>query len=54
MSRVLGIDGLELTIPLALFALFQQKFAIITPALIAAAFAERIHFSGYLLFIQTH
>jgi Amt family ammonium transporter len=47
----LGINGLELTIPLALFALFQLKFAIITPALITGSFAERVHFSGYLLFM---
>ena len=39
------------TIPLILFALFQMKFAIITPALITGAFAERIRFSSYLLFI---
>jgi ammonium transporter, Amt family len=39
------------TIPLMLFALFQLKFAIITPALITGSFAERIKFSGYLLFI---
>jgi len=39
------------TIPLLLFALFQMKFAIITPALISGAFAERIRFWGYLLFI---
>ncbi len=39
------------TIPLALFALFQLKFAIITPALITGAFAERVRFSGYLLFM---
>lgn len=39
------------TIPLALFALFQLKFAIITPALITGAFAERIKFSSFLLFI---
>ena len=39
------------TIPLALFALFQLKFAIITPALITGAFAERVRFSAYLLFI---
>jgi Amt family ammonium transporter len=32
------------TIPLALFAVFQMKFAIITPALISGAFAERIRF----------
>jgi ammonium transporter, Amt family len=39
------------TIPLALFAFFQLKFAIITPALITGAFAERIRFTSYLLFI---
>jgi Amt family ammonium transporter len=38
------------TIPLALFALFQLKFAIITPALITGAFAERINFKSYLLY----
>ena len=39
------------TIPLVLFALFQLKFAIITPALITGSFAERVRFSAYLLFI---
>ena len=39
------------TIPLLLFALFQLKFAIITPALITGSFAERVRFSSYLLFI---
>lgn len=39
------------TIPLILFAFFQLKFAIITPALITGAFAERIRFTSYLLFI---
>jgi len=39
------------TIPLILFAMFQLKFAIITPALITGAFAERIKFSSYILFI---
>ena len=39
------------TIPLALFALFQLKFAIITPALITGAFAERVRFSSYMVFI---
>lgn len=38
-------------IPEIVFALFQCMFAIITPALIIGAFAERIKFSGYLLFI---
>lgn len=40
------------TIPFLLFALFQLKFAIITPALIAGAFAERIRFSAFMLFIS--
>lgn len=39
------------TIPLALFALFQLKFAIITPALITGSFAERVRFSAYVLFM---
>jgi len=44
--------GLGATIPHSLFALFQMMFAIITPALIAGAFAERIKFSGYIAFIS--
>ena len=39
------------TIPLLLFALFQAKFAIITPALITGAFAERVRFWAYMLFM---
>jgi Amt family ammonium transporter len=39
------------TVPLALFAMFQLKFAVITPALITGGFAERIKFNAYLLFI---
>ena len=39
------------TIPLLLFALFQAKFAIITPALITGAFAERVRFLAYMLFM---
>ncbi len=39
------------TIPLALYALFQMKFAILTPALITGSFCERVRFSAYLLFI---
>jgi Amt family ammonium transporter len=41
---------LAATIPHSLFAIFQMMFAIITPALITGAFAERIRFSGYVLF----
>ena len=39
------------TVPFILFALFQAKFAIITPALITGAFAERVRFWAYLLFM---
>ena len=51
-----GVGGathpdLSPTIPLLLFALFQLKFAIITPALITGSFAERVRFSCYLLFM---
>lgn len=38
-------------IPLMLFAVFQMKFAIITPALITGSFAERVKFNAYLVFI---
>ena len=48
-----GVEGVfgEQTIPMALFALFQLKFAIITPALITGAFAERVRFTSYLTFM---
>ncbi|OYU81408.1 MAG: ammonia channel protein [Flavobacterium sp. BFFFF1] len=39
------------SIPFLLFALFQMKFAIITPAIITGSFAERVRFISYLLFI---
>ena len=38
------------TIPHIIFILFQGMFAVITPALIIGAFAERIKFSGFLVF----
>jgi Amt family ammonium transporter len=43
--------ALSPTIPFALFALFQLKFAIITPALVTGSLAERVRFSSYILFI---
>jgi ammonium transporter, Amt family len=39
------------TVPAQAFMAFQLMFAIITPALITGAFAERMKFSGYLLFV---
>jgi Amt family ammonium transporter len=38
-------------IPELVFVMFQGKFAIITPALISGAIAERVKFSSYILFI---
>ena len=47
-----GIDeNVSNGIPEYVFSMFQGKFAILTPALIAGAFAERVKFKGYILFI---
>ena len=47
-----GIDESVVNgIPEYVIAMFQGKFAIITPALIAGALAERVYFRGYCLFI---
>jgi len=45
------VNGTVKYIPTLVFAMFQGKFAIITPALIAGAFAERVRFRGYCVFI---
>ncbi|MFM8347384.1 MAG: ammonium transporter, partial [Bacteroidota bacterium] len=48
----LGVHpALSPTVPLMLFAFFQLKFAIITPALITGSFAERVKFTSYLIFM---
>lgn len=39
------------TIPHAAFAMYQMMFAIITPALISGAFAERMRFPAFLIFV---
>src|SRR5262249_59331500 len=39
------------TVPSLAFCAFQMMFAIITPALISGAFAERMKFSAYVAFI---
>ena len=50
-----GINGKPVsyapTIPGLVYMAFQMKFAVITPALIAGAFCERMRFRGYLVFI---
>ncbi len=45
-----GVDTLSGTIPETVFMTFQMTFAIITPALIVGAFAERMKFSAMLVF----
>ncbi|MCI0653392.1 MAG: ammonium transporter [Methylococcaceae bacterium] len=47
----IGVDTLKGTIPETVFAMFQLTFAIITPALIVGAFAERMKFSAMLWFM---
>ena len=46
----LGEDSMAGDIPESVFSMFQMTFAIITPALIVGAFAERMRFSAMLLF----
>lgn len=55
-SDYLFLNGIDESImpagvPEYVFSMFQGKFAIITPALIAGAFAERVSFKGYIIFI---
>ena len=50
MLSGLTLDSMSGTIPESLFMVFQMTFAIITPALIVGAFADRMKFSAMLLF----
>jgi len=50
-SNQLTVSHLALTIPETVYAMFQMTFAIITPALIAGAFADRMKFSAMLVFL---
>ena len=57
--REVGLQGVGLTpspvyaptVPFLAFFLFQLMFAIITPALISGAFADRVSFKAYLIFL---
>ena len=51
--EITDLGGLNDTIPLLLFVAYQMMFAIITPALITGAFANRITFKAYLIFLVT-
>jgi ammonium transporter, Amt family len=48
----LTVSHLAPTIPETVYAMFQMTFAIITPALIAGAFADRMKFSAMLIFLS--
>jgi len=55
-NKYVFLSGIDSTImaegvPEYVFSMFQGKFAIITPALIAGAFAERVNFKAYCVFI---
>ena len=47
----IGVDSMSGTIPESVFMMFQMTFAIITPALITGAVAERIKFSSLMVFL---
>jgi Amt family ammonium transporter len=51
MLSGITLDSLVATIPESVFVTFQMTFAIITPALIVGAFAERMKFSALLIFM---
>ena len=51
MDKPYTIAGSTVTIPEYVYMMFQMTFAIITPALICGAFAERMKFSALLLFM---
>jgi len=50
-ANKLTVSHLAVTIPETVYAMFQLTFAIITPALIAGAFADRMKFSAMLAFM---
>ncbi len=51
-ANKLTVSHLALTIPESVYAMFQLTFAIITPALICGAFADRMKFSAMLIFMS--
>src|SRR5687768_6808780 len=46
----IGVSTVKGTIPETVFAMYQMTFAIITPALVVGAYAERVRFAGMLIF----
>jgi Amt family ammonium transporter len=45
------VGGVKQSIPFLAFFVFQEQFAVITPALITGAFADRVNFKSYLIFL---
>ena len=45
------VAGVQQNIPFLAFFIFQEMFAIITPALITGAFADRVSFKSYMIFL---
>ncbi len=50
-GATLLVPGSTQSIPLMAYFVFQEMFAIITPALITGAFADRVSFKSYLIFL---
>ena len=45
------VAGVQQKIPFLAYFVFQEMFAVITPALITGAFADRVTFKSYLIFL---
>jgi Amt family ammonium transporter len=50
-TATIQVPGSTQTMPLMAYFVFQEMFAIITPALITGAFADRVSFKSYLIFL---
>ena len=51
MKQATTINGAEYKIPMLVFAMFQLMFAVITPALVSGAIADRAKFIGWSAFV---
>ncbi len=52
LANLVSVSHMAPNIPESVFVMFQMTFAIITPALITGAFAERMRFSAMVLFVS--
>ena len=51
LSNITPTTAYNASLPLYIVLVYQMMFAVITPALITGAFAERIHFKAYMIFL---